>query len=376
MFAAINLKKYLHYQYILLCLLVGYSLGTFTLLVPLRGLLNYLRDNAFSETMEKVSVLLVIILLVLVTLYLSKILFDLIKQSKSVTIKILVFFIPAACFFFSVWLFFQPEIINKGQNQINEKVSAQFTIGPYPQEAKLRQLKTNGYDGIVSFLHPLVVPFEPVLINELKKQCETAGLEFISIPLLPWVDNNKESLDSLVNFVNTTKGKYYMHCYLGKDRVNSAKRIILNAIEDDSKLASEFGNSARKLDEIEMFERGKTHILAPGIYYTPYPTDEEFLSFVVAAEVKNVVSFLDPKNPEDIPWIEKEKGILNNYGIPFHNIPISENSKSELIISNWENILKMEKPIILHHFLTDKVNSIQFLEVVRKYQEQRTNVSK
>ncbi len=173
-------------------------------------------------------------------------------------------------------------------------------------------------------------------------------------------------LDSLSNFVKNAPGKYYLHCYLGKDRVNTAKRIILKVLGDEELLVSEIEDSERVLSDTLVFERGKITMLGDSIYYTPYPTDEEFMGYIIAPGINTVVSLLNPKDPNDRKLIEEEKKILATYFVDFVNIPLDANSSKAEIKAAWEIIKQKKKPIVVHHFLSDKPSSVHFINNIPK----------
>ena len=126
----------------------------------------------------------------------------------------------------AVYIFLQPNLINGKNVSTITDVNTIFSVGPYPELDKMYALKGMDYTSIISLLHPAVVPFEPVLLEKERKNAKEAGLEFINIPLLPWISDNNNSIDSLRRFVRNARGKYYVHCYLGVDRIAAASRII------------------------------------------------------------------------------------------------------------------------------------------------------
>ena len=108
-------------------------------------------------------------------------------------------------------------------------IGTAFTFGPFPTPDKLERLRKDGYTGVVSLLHPAVVPFETKLIGEERAAVEGAGLEFHHAPMLPWVSDNGESLAMLEVLAREERGRYYVHCYLGKDRTRIAQRVVAQA---------------------------------------------------------------------------------------------------------------------------------------------------
>ena len=70
------------------------------------------------------------------------------------------------------------------------RAGSSFTFGPYPTEDRLAALERDGYTAVISLLHPAVVPFEPKLIADETAAAERVGIEFIHLPMLPWIADN------------------------------------------------------------------------------------------------------------------------------------------------------------------------------------------
>ena len=78
--------------------------------------------------------------------------------------------------------------------------------------------------------------------------------------------------------------------------------------------------------KIEMghFERGDLYKIADKIYLSPYPTNEEFLAFFLAGNVKSVVNLMDSTSTEQKGRIIEERNILQNAGIHFSNLAVNQ----------------------------------------------------
>ena len=46
--------------------------------------------------------------------------------------------------------------------------------------------------------------------------------------------------------------------------------------------------------------------VAEDVHLTPYPSDDDCMSYIVTGRARSVVSLLDPHNAEDRPWIDRE----------------------------------------------------------------------
>ncbi len=304
--------------FISLWILIGFSLGTSTLLGPVRLVATLCSRAGFGSAAENAAVDLIIILLVAVTGLLAWTAGGMVLGSSRLEVRLGVPALAILAAGGALWLWMSPARLRL---DMGEETSAgvHFTFGPYPDEWRLRRLKAQGYTAVVTLLHPAVVPFEPKLLADEKKAAARAGIELVEAPMLPWVSQNNASLDQIRALARAGTGRYYVHCYLGRDRIRLAKRIVERAAPN----ASVTGPKATlRLRAVEQFERGRLVHLDDRVILTPYPTDEEFASFIVTGAVGHVVSLLDPENPEDRPWIDKERAILKAFDVPFLVLPL------------------------------------------------------
>ena len=357
-----NFKGYLFLAFI--WLFTGFALGTVILLWPLRIWINYVRDHSYTDITEKIGVVVLIMLLIIISFRISLTLFKCHVTNKKIVVTLLVIifpFIASAC---ALYLFMNPDIVNKGT--ANEPVTQRFTIGPYPTEEKIKELKKEGYTTVISLLHPAVVPFEPELLNKEEILLKKYNMQLIKAPMLPWIADNSASLKMIEDVVKNGKGKYYIHCYLGKDRVNVAKNLILRLSGSVSNMNTE---SNRTFEGMGTFERGNIYKLDTACYMPPFPTDEEFLAFFLAGQIKTVVNLMDSSVEENKPWIQKERTALASNGIVFKNMAIDMKSTPKEIENVIDSILALPKPLVVHHWNTTCPESKLF----RKFYYQKTH---
>ena len=82
--------------------------------------------------------------------------------------------------------------------------------------------------------------------------------------------------------------RFYIHCYLGKHRVDLVRQTVApgEATEEHEPLP-------------DAFERGRLAVFGEEeVILGPYPTDEEWFDFVLRRDVEEVVSTLNPNNPD------------------------------------------------------------------------------
>lgn len=327
--------------------LIGFALGTLILLGPVRWWASYCRERGFSEGFESGGV--VTLILVLVAASFSLALWATTEWVRTRSF-ILRFVLPVvalglAYYAYSYWM--NPDSLSASMAE--EQVASQhFTFGPFPDEARLRSLKGEGYTAVISLLHPAVVPFEPQLIDQERAAAERAGIEMIHLPMLPWVSDNKESLDRLREIAESKTGRYYIHCYLGEDRVNVARRIIEMA-GDGVPLSG--GDTRKSLKDKKSFERGPIHALEGDVYLTPFPTDEELTSYFMTGKVASVIAMLDPQVKEDAEWIAKERSLFGQFGVEYEIVPVGpERYDPDRILHAVELARKAKKPVVVHAF--------------------------
>jgi protein tyrosine phosphatase (PTP) superfamily phosphohydrolase (DUF442 family) len=346
---------------LLIWLFMGFAVGTLVLLFPLRSWVNYVRENELDDTIEKIGVVVMMAFIAVASLMASYRLFRWHLSRKKALVTALSIIFPFAFAAASLALFMNPDLVNSGSE--SAAVSQQFTVGPYPTESRIRQLKNEGYTGIISLLHPAVVPFEPSLLSDEEAATKTLNIELVKAPMLPWIGDNSVSLKKIEDLVRSGKGKYYIHCYLGKDRVNVVKNLIARVGGNGSAVASELGATHRTFEKMQRFERGDIYRLATDVYMTPYPTDEEFLSFFLAGRVKSVVNLMDGGEKRNAKWIDKEQVELEKAGVTFRHYSTQETSGEKELNRIIDSALRLPRPLVIHRWNTRSGDTEKFREL-------------
>ncbi|OEH94297.1 hypothetical protein [Bacillus solimangrovi] len=231
--------------------------------------------------------------------------------------------------------------------QSNER----FTFGPYPTLEDMKQLKEDGYDGIITLLNPKIVFENKLLRNEIRNG-EEIELPVYSFPMLPWIGENKNSIDGIMNLIKEDESKrYYIHCYLGKHRVDYIKRLVINTQEGNVDVQE------RVLDDNPDFERGMVFFHnQEQVIMGPYPTDEEWFS-LLRKDIKEIVTLIDPQSR----LYQKEKELAEQNGIIFTPVNNLGFSKEEI----WklaEYVQNSEHKIFVHSHYTDyRIRSLRLL---------------
>lgn len=334
--------------FLFIWLFTGFTLGTFMLLWPVRWWVTYVRSHPNFGNLENTGVLILILMLIAGSFWISRLIFRWQLNANQKKYTLLSGLVPFVLAVGALALLLQPELIN---DQQNTQVTEQFTIGPYPTAEKIRALKAEGYTAIVSLLHPAVVPFEPRLMAQEEELAKKYDIKLIEASMLPWVSDNEAALATIETLARNKNERYYVHCYLGKDRVNLVKNLLVQLAGEEAVKVDQL-SANRTFEQKKHFERGEIYRLAPGIYFTPYPTKEEFLAFFLAGEIKTVVNLMDSTAVDHQKRITEEREILKESSIRFYNYPLNvahPNLKSELqqVLSAID---QLPKPIVLHHW--------------------------
>jgi len=327
--------------------LFGFALGTLVLLGPVRWWATLCRDRGFSEGFESGGVVFLILLLIATSMSLALWASTEWVRTRSIALKLVLPIVALGVGYYAYSWWMNPSSMKA--NMGDEQVAGQhFTFGPFPDKSRLAQLKKEGYTGVISLLHPAVVPFEPKLIEQEREAANEVGIEMIHLPMLPWVSENKESLDKLKEIAESKKGRYYVHCYLGEDRVNVARRVI----ETTAGLGVISGRDTRKsIESKKSFERGEIYQLDDKVYLTPFPTDEEFGSYILGGQISTVIALLDPESDSQAKLIAKERRLFDTFKIDYELFKAgSGNYDPAVIQAAAEKAKTAKRPVIIHSF--------------------------
>lgn len=367
LYLKVNRRNILTFLYLGLCWV--FPLGLLSLTVgPNRWMADWASAHNWSEEAQSGAQKGVIVLFLLVVLYLTTKTTQYLTSTYSplTPFKKAIWAVLSVAFVVAVYIFsFQPEILTtiNTTTSVDKSNSAEYHFGPYPDADKLRELKNEGYDGVISLLHELVVPAEPILMNKEQINAKNAGIQLIAIPMLPWVSKNDSTVTVIRKMAHELKGKYYVHCYLGKDRANVFKNIIRK--ETGHKVKG-VANSERSLDNKKQFERGPIYKLENEVFLTPCPTDEEMLAYLLNGKINSIVSLLNPKDNGDAKILETERLAMERYGQFFVNHPIHRDMSDSEIMKQIKTIKTYRKPMVVHAFFSDNSTANRFRELYQK----------
>ncbi|WP_332646491.1 hypothetical protein [Lysinibacillus sp. 54212] len=239
-------------------------------------------------------------------------------------------------------------VVQASQGEI--EVGERFTFGPYPEKENLELLKEQGYDGVITLLSP-TLPIEKPLLDKEIKAGEEADIEIISMPMLPWVGDNTETLNQIKELISQDDKRYYVHCYLGRHRVDVVKQLVNEESGGEYDLL---------VLQPTSFERGDlVYDEENEVLIGPYPTDEEWFTRIRRGEVKEVVSLL---KSEQSDWLQKEQQTASEMDMAFRHFPIGETYTRAQLQEAVDYVKSLDHKAFVHSLLHD--NKIKEFEAL------------
>lgn len=186
------------------------------------------------------------------------------------------------------------------------------------------------------------IPFERVLLEREQENAEKIGIPVRSYPMLPWISQNQQALSGIAALVGDTEGRYYIHCYLDKHRVELVRR----------KLEAGGDRAVTEIPLPDPLERGELRSYDSGrVVLGPLPTDEEWLDIVLRQGVEEVVTTLDRSSTGDAGRIKEECAALEGSGVTITEMPLSAASPdSQAVERIAEYAARSDRNIYIHDF--------------------------
>ncbi|MHB0948547.1 MAG: protein-tyrosine phosphatase family protein [Gemmatimonadaceae bacterium] len=319
----------------LVWMVVGLFTGTLVLVILVRWLIGLLRHFGFGQTAESRVLIGVILLFVLGSFLLARALVRRLFRMQTATARRLALASLVLPFGVSAYVWSDPgrtlaAIAGSSETKVAMSGGPEFIFGAYPDYQKLQQLKREGITSVVSLQHPGVV----VELQGIRAEREAArqlGIHLIQAPMLPWISDNEASLALIRQIALKGHGRYYVHCGLGRDRVNVAKRLI-ESLQGESRVRSTadlkdalgFANRARP------FERGVPQRLAPDVWVVPYLNASEFFGYILQGRAGHVILALDTTVAAQRAWLMQAERQMRSYMVPFEVFPVREAGREQL----------------------------------------------
>lgn len=304
-------------------LMLGFFTGTLLLVGPVRWLTAFLRQGGFEQRTEDAVMIGVIALFVIASALAAWLIFRRVNRCATRPGRMV---LPAAltvCAALCLYAWTNPAIMASAAGGIGGTVSigngTEFVFGPYPDRARLQQLKNEGFTAVVSLQHPAVVPFEPPGIAEELRATGEIGLTFIHAPMLPWISANDESLNKIRTIAREGSGRYYVHCGLGRDRANVVKRMLEQegvavGAAEGFRRARTFADRYREGNK--PMERGQIVPLEDDVFMVPFPNKHEMFGNMLSGQVGHVLVLLDSGDAAQRPWIDEARARFLEFNVP------------------------------------------------------------
>lgn len=310
---------------------IGLFTGTLVLVVAVRGILGVIQKFGWDQAAQDRILIGIILLFVVVSFMLARRLVRMLFRQSARTrqFALVALAVPAAA---SVYAWSNPTRFLAGvagtapSSLRMANGGPTFVFGSYPDDDEIRKLKRQGVTTIVSLQDPRVL-VELQGINQERLSAEREHIPLIQAPMLPWVSDNSASLAVIKDLALHGKGTYYVHCGLGRDRVNIAKRVIESVQPvTNARIAATTGlhRAAGFESRTEPFERGKLFQLAPGRWLVPFPNAEEFYGFIIQGQPGHVFLVLDPADTLQSKWIAQATKDMRTYVIKYTFLPMAE----------------------------------------------------
>ena len=320
---------------------IGLFTGTIVLVLAVRGILNVLQRLGWDQSAQNRLLIGVILLFFGLSFLLARRVVRFLYRRTTTMRRVLLagLAVPAAL---SVYAWSNPaRFLSSFAGTVGSTLAMKngptFIFGSYPDEERLKELKKQGVGSIVSLQSPAVL-VEISGIKEERSAAAREGLAFIEAPMLPWVSDNTESLEKIKQLALHGKGTYYVHCGLGRDRVNIAKRVI-EALEPQSSAHVARSNDIKAAAgferRTELFERGMPMKVKEGFWVIPYLNEAEFYGFILQGQPGHLVIFFDPTNPEQRSWLADAEKKMKQYAVAYTSMayPAAGDTSTNAIVT-------------------------------------------
>lgn len=319
--------------FLYLWLMVGFAAGTLVLVGPVRWLTEGVRAQEWGQGVEDVLMMGVIGAYVVLSFFLAVYVTRLLLTYRARAFKTGVVAGVTLAALVALWGWSNPAVYaavgggGTSEYAVAMESGAHFIFGAYPDRERLEELQSQGVAAVVSLQHPAVVPFERQGIASEKEAAADLGVEFIHAPMLPWVSDNAASLQIIGRLAETGQGTYYVHCGLGRDRVNVVRQMLEGMGGDVRLAAGEVERKAltwgdREAEGLGIMERGAPLEIAPTVWVVPYPNGSEFFGHLLAGQVAHVLLVLDEEDVEQKRWLEEARERFDTYAVSYTHRPL------------------------------------------------------
>lgn len=311
-------------------LMIGLFTGTIVLVVFVRGIIKALHEAGFGAAVENRVLMAVMAAFVVASFLLTRAVVRRLYRTHSLRARRIALGALVLPGLLSMWAWSNPTLLlariaGSDSSSVSMRGGPTFIFGPYPDGERMAELRKEGVKSIISLQHPSVL-VEVQGIHSEEENAKRLGMQLIHAPMLPWVSDNRASLEKIREIARSGHGVYYVHCGLGRDRVNVVKRVIESMSEStEVRLAA-----ARDLQDAKgleqrtaPFEHGRLFELKPGVWLVPIPNRMELSEILFGARAK-VLLVLDSADRAQRAWLTEATAELQSYVVPFAVVPFTE----------------------------------------------------
>jgi protein tyrosine phosphatase (PTP) superfamily phosphohydrolase (DUF442 family) len=308
-------------------LMVGFFTGTVLLVGPMKWLTSAVRGAGWSQAGEDWAVRGVIVAYVVASVFLARFLVARLWRARTTPGRFGIVGGVTAAAALCLWAWMDPGRMlasvggGDAAGDLRSASGAEFMFGAYPDYARLQELKREGVTSVISLQHPAVVPFEPRSIAEEKKNAAELGIKFIHVPMLPWVSDNAAAIARIQQIARDGHGKFYVHCGLGRDRTNVARRAV-ESMGKKVKLSGDLKHASTFADRTAPFEHGRIFQVERDVWLIPRPNAAEMAGYMEAGQIKSAVFLLDPADSAQAAWLAEDRRALTASGVAVHEAPL------------------------------------------------------
>jgi hypothetical protein len=233
----------------------------------------------------------------------------------------------------TVWLWSNPgklfaSLAGGSSSKLATRSGALWEFGRYPDSATLSAFKRDGFTAVITLEHPSDFVERQSIADE-RRLARAIGIKLIEAPMLPWVSNNQRSLALIREIAKQGGGRYYVHCGLGRDRVNLVKHLLegmgASTVSGPGYLAGNFLDT-----RIPNFERGQLGRFGDDKWIAPYPNDVEMLGNFLQGKRSHVILALDTTDTTERRWEHEASAELREYAIPFDEMPTKPDNRARI----------------------------------------------
>jgi CheY-like chemotaxis protein len=329
---------------------IGFVLGTLLLIGPVQWMVGLVRRLGWPSGVERTFVILLVLVLLALVTATTAVVRRRTPTRRGRLIAVIAWSVGAAVTL-GAWL--TPGALNRliADAPVLESVyfenGARFDFGAFPAEGSFPRLRRQGYTAVVSLLHPAIIPFEPRMLQTERSGAEKSKLRLIGAPMFPWILGNEESLQQLLVLSTQKDARFYVHCYLGRDRVRMVQRFLVASGGRTSVRLPVFSADVH-------MERGPVTALGDSVFLGPAPTEDELVAVILARGVRSVVAMLSDTDTAEVALAAHEKSALAPFGVTVTTINTrSTGNDAAAVRTAVEKARAQLRPTYVHAYRND-----------------------